>query len=121
MRLQIHGEPGAIAVDTLILALQRTLGLLREGDRTSRRGERPRGQWRVGEVWNASIGVALAPSAEVPSEVPERLLAGLTVLENRPELPAWFSELAIENLQEMGKLLRHRSVWDGADGGHAQC
>ena len=110
VQLQIHGEPGAIAVDTLILALQRTLSVLREVDRTSRRGEGPRGQWRVGEVWNGSIGVALVPSADVPSEVPERLLAGLGVLEERPELPAWFSELAIENVQKMGKLLHHPGV-----------
>jgi hypothetical protein len=54
--------------------------------------------------------VALVPSADVPSEVPERLLAGLTVLEERPELPAWFSESAIENVQKIGKLLHHPGV-----------
>ncbi|MHB8289436.1 MAG: hypothetical protein ACYDEY_09405 [Acidimicrobiales bacterium] len=107
VRLQIHGERGTIAVDTLITALQRTLGVLREVDRTSRQGEGPRGHWRVGEVWNGSIGVALVPSADIPQEVPERLVAGLTVLKERPELPPWFSESAIETVQKMGKILRH--------------
>lgn len=110
VRLQIHGERGSITVDTLITALQRTLGVLREVDRTSRQGEGPRGRWRVEEVWNGSIGVALVPSADIPQEVPERLVAGLTVLEERPELPPWFSESAIETVQKMGKILHHPGV-----------
>lgn len=110
IRLEIHGERGVITAETLVTALQRTLGILRELDRASRRGEGPRGQWRVGEVWNGSIGVALEPSADVPTEVPTRLVDGLAVLEERPELPPWFSELAIENVQKMGKVLRDPGV-----------
>jgi hypothetical protein len=110
VRLQIHGERGAITVDTLVAALQRTLIVLREVDRTSRGERASRGAWRVEEVWNGSIGVALAPSADVPSEVPERLVAGLTLLEERPELPPWFSESAIHNVQKMGKILRQPGV-----------
>lgn len=110
VRLQIQGQRGAITADTLISVLQHTLGVLREVDRTSRGGEGRPGKWRVGEVWNGSIGLALVPSADIPAEVPERLVAGLTVLEERPELPAWFSESAIENVQKMGKVLRHPGV-----------
>ena len=110
VRLQIHGERGAITVDTLVAALQRTLIVLREVDRTSRGERASRGAWRVEEVWNGSIGVVLAPSADVPSEVPERLVAGLTLLEERPELPPWFSESAIHNVQKMGKILRQPGV-----------
>lgn len=110
VRLQIEGQRGAITADTLISVLQHTLGVLREVGRTSRGGEGPPGKWRVREVWNGSIGLALVPSADIPAEVPERLVAGLTVLEKRPELPPWFSESAIENVQKMGKVLRHPGV-----------
>lgn len=110
IRLQIQGQRGAITADTLISVLQHTLGVLREVDRTSRGGELRSGKWRVGEVWNGSIGLALVASADTPAEVPERLVAGLTVLEKRPELPPWFSESAIENVQKMGKFLRHPGV-----------
>ena len=64
VRLQIQGQRGAITADTLISALQHTLGVLREVDRTSRRGEGRPGKWRVGEVWNGSIGLALVLSRE---------------------------------------------------------
>ena len=110
VRLQIQGQHGAIAADTLISVLQHTLGVLREVDRTSRGGEARPGQWRVGKVWNGSIGLTLVPSADIPAAVPERLVAGLTVLEKRPELPPWFSESAIVNVQKMGKVLRHSGV-----------
>ncbi|MHB8319014.1 MAG: hypothetical protein ACYDEP_07295 [Acidimicrobiales bacterium] len=110
VRMQIHGERGSITVDTLITALQATLAVLKEVDRTSRQGEGARGRWRVEEVWNGSVGVALVPSADIPEEVPERLVAGLSVLRERPELPPWFSESAIETVQKMGKILRQPGV-----------
>jgi len=110
VQLQIDGERGSISVDTLITALRRTIGLLGEVERTSRQGEGPRGRWRVEEVWNGSIGVALTPSADIPGEIPEKLVGGLTVLEERPELPPWFSEAAIETVQKMGKILHDPGV-----------
>lgn len=103
--VRIEGETGAINADTLVAVLQRTLGVLREIDRTSRQGGDPRGHWRVGEVRNGSIGVALVPSEDVFPEVAEKLVAGLAVLEARPELPPWFSEPAIKKVQQMGKFL----------------
>jgi hypothetical protein len=110
VRLELHGDRGAITVDTLVAALQRTLGLLRELDRTSRPTRSSQGRWLIAEVWNGSIGLALEPSADIPAEVPFRLVSGLTVLEERPELPPWYSESAIENVQKMGKLLRDPGV-----------
>lgn len=110
VRLQIQGQRGAIAADTLISVLKHTLGVLQEVDRTSRGGEGRPGKWGVMNVWNGSIGIVLAPSADIPGEVPERLIAGLAVLEERPELPPWFSEPAIKSVQEMGKVLRRPGV-----------
>lgn len=50
------------------------------------------------------------PSPDISGEVAERLVASLAVLEKRPEPPPWFSESAIENVQRMGKVLRHPEV-----------
>lgn len=110
LRLQLQGEPGSIAVDTLIAALRSTLRVLREVDRMSRQGGGSAGSWRIEEVWNGSIGVAFASSEEIPAEVPERLVAGLTVLEERAELPPWFSVPAIETVRKMGKILYRPGV-----------
>lgn len=110
IRLELLGEQGQIAADSLITTLQRTLGVLHELDRTSRGADNRRGRWRILEVWNGSIGLALEPSTDVHPEVPIRLLDGLAVLERRPELPPWFSESAIENVQRMGKVLRDPGV-----------
>ena len=65
VRLEIYGERGVITADTLVTAVQRTLKVLREVDRTSRGGDASRGHWRVNEVWNGSIGLALEPSADI--------------------------------------------------------
>ncbi len=111
VRLQIYGEPGVISVNALIAALQGTMGILKEVDRACRQGEAARGHWLVGQVWNGSIGVELVPSSSIPQEVPERLLTGINVLEERPELPPWFSELAIGKVQKMGKILHDPSVF----------
>ncbi|MHB8264107.1 MAG: hypothetical protein ACYDGY_10260 [Acidimicrobiales bacterium] len=110
VRLQINGERGVITVDTLVATLQRIRTLLQELDHTSRHGKGTRGRWAVADVWNGSIGLALEPSADVPAEVPIRLVDGLALLENRPELPPWFSESAIENVHKMGNLLEAPGV-----------
>ncbi|MGH9170829.1 MAG: hypothetical protein ACRD0Z_08150 [Acidimicrobiales bacterium] len=110
VRLEIYGERGVITAETLVAAVQRTLKVLRELDRTSRGGDVSRGHWRVNEVWNGSIGLALEPSADIAAEVPLRLVGGLTVLEERPELPQWFSESAIENVQKLGRILADPGV-----------
>ncbi|MGH6876369.1 MAG: hypothetical protein ACREHV_03210 [Rhizomicrobium sp.] len=110
IRLQLHGERGQITADALVAALQRTLGVLHELDRTSRGADSRRGRWRISEVWNGSIGLALEPSSDVHPEVPTRLMDGLAVLERRPELPPWFSESAIENVQRMGRILKDPGV-----------
>ncbi len=64
----------------------------------------------MNEVWNGSIGLALEPSADIAQEVPLGLVGGLTVLEQRPELPQWFSEAAIENVQKLGRILADPGV-----------
>lgn len=108
--VQIDGEVGAIAADTLAIFLQRSLGMLRELDKISRPNEGGRSRWRIRNVSNESISVTLEPEADIATEVPLRLVEGLTVLAERPELPPWFSVIAIGEVQKLRKVFRDPGV-----------